>query len=53
MKFAKKIMATCLAAMMTVSCIPNVYAVAPPAEEPKEPLNNSQQSDLSSDILKC
>lgn len=27
MKFAKKIMATCLAAMMIVSCIPNVYAV--------------------------
>lgn len=37
MKFAKKIMATCLAAMMTVSCIPNVYAVAPPAEEPHNP----------------
>ena len=26
MKFVKKIMATCLAAMMTVSCIPSVYA---------------------------
>ncbi len=37
MKIVKKIMATCLAAMMTVSCIPNVYAAAPPAEEPHNP----------------
>ena len=37
MKFAKKIMSTCLAAMMTVSCIPNVYAVVSPAEEPHNP----------------
>ena len=38
MKIVKKLMATCLAAMMAVSCIPSVYAVAPPsAEVPHNP----------------
>lgn len=51
MKIVKKIMATCLAAMMSFSCIPNVYAVVGP-EEPHNPAGIDYDAPASLTVYK-